>query len=135
MCKAKSRPPSLCSSVSRHLNILSMNFIMLSCNWTKRIRKRSFTKTDRTTLLEELGRVQEGEWKMEVAKNHYLEAKAFQFNHLLKDKFLSLQQLTNFLASVVSHCPGTTTGKSFPGCHKFTKQFFYAESTPAPGAY
>ena len=39
---------------------------------------------------------------MEIAKNHYLEAKAFQLGHLLKDRFLSLQQLTSFLASILS---------------------------------
>lgn len=49
--------------------------------------------------------------RMEVAKNHYLEAKHLQLDHLPKDRFLSLQQLTNFLASIVLYYPGTTTGR------------------------
>lgn len=47
---------------------------------------------------------------MEVA---YLEAKVLQLHHLLKDRFLSLQQLANISASIVSHCPGTTPGRIF----------------------
>lgn len=61
--------------------LLMIFFFVLSCNWTMRIWKRNFTKIDKTIFLKELGRIHKDAW-MEVAKNHYLEAKELQFTAL-----------------------------------------------------